>query len=155
MKVNNRHSPEMFTTCDTVTIYRSYPTGVWVVKEDGVEYPVFVVLGGYTWCMLNGTFEVVFESNFQPYTFNVKDHVIQVILSPDNKLLDEYIFVKSSPYINHFVKRRERDGEIEEVGISHHFDYPKYGSGKDGGKRAQERYVHRELHPCHDIITGE
>lgn len=143
----------MFTTCDTVTIYKNYPTGVWVVKEDGVEYPVFVVLGGYSWCLLNGTFEAVFESNFVPYTFNVVDNVIQVIASPDNKLLDEYILVKDGPYIEHFVKRREVNGEIEEACIAQRFDHPKYTTGKDGGKGARTRYVRQYLHDCHDIIT--
>ncbi|WDS62380.1 hypothetical protein [Pseudomonas phage D6] len=151
---NNKHEPWMFSTLDTVTIYKSYPTGVWVVKEDGVEYPVFVVVGGYTWCVINAEVDIVFECNFVPYTFHVKDKHLCYILGPANELLDEYIIPTGSSHIKHFFKRRTVNGVIEEVNIGRRFDSQRYGTGKDKGG-AQQKYTSQLPHWSEDCVSSE
>jgi hypothetical protein len=140
MPSNLDHNPDMFVSRETVRIYKNYPYGSWVVNEDGVEYPVFAVVGGYTWCVLNTEFEMVLEDNFKPFTFHVWKNRIASILDPHNKVLDEFIFSLGSPHVKLFVKRRMLDDQVDEICIDKRWDRQLYGNGNND-LTAQQKYL--------------
>uniref|UniRef100_A0AB39CCU0 Uncharacterized protein n=1 Tax=Pseudomonas phage RVTF4 TaxID=3236931 RepID=A0AB39CCU0_9VIRU len=140
-KSNLEHLPSNIREMrEMVRIFAKPPTGEWFITEDGVDYPVSVVIGGPTWAVETPDFAVVFEANFVPYTVYVVNHKIDRITDHLGNPCDEYWLTIGGSYVQHFHKARMHEGKVDRVCIAHRWDRQLYGS-EEGRQGAQQKYT--------------